>query len=113
MNGRGTSSILLSWVISQRSTDRSIASVGCQMAPMLKDSVSSGCKSGLPENRITKSVFAQYAALSAQPNESWKNSDSCEGPRPTCASDGARKPSPQEARSANESSGAQRRATFG
>ena len=62
---------------------------------------------------IRKSVFAQYAGLSAQPNVSWKNSDSCDGPRPICASDGARKPSPQDARKASESIGAQRRATFG
>ncbi len=40
-------------------------------------------------------------------------SDSCDGPRPTCASDGARKPWPQEARKATWSIGAQRSATFG
>src|SRR5688572_27779315 len=113
MKTRGTSSILLSCWISQKSTERSTLSVGCHTAPMLNVSDSSGCRSGLPEKMIRKSVFAQYATLSAQPNVSWKNSDSCDGPRPICASDGARKPSPHEARNANESIGAQRSATFG
>ena len=56
---RGTSSILLSCSISHKSTERSTLSVGCHTAPMLNVSDSSGCRSGLPEKMIRKSVFAQ------------------------------------------------------